>query len=276
MREFTDKGVTLRWSEAVTQVASGVQRVLVEAGPAVSSHDTLRLIFSENGGPERAVRGWPLGCDPQTGMQQFAAALPMAMKGHPLAWRPVLTASGREVDPGQQTIAKPEPAKITKADQPSPSLEHIAHFVVPFEANFHATGETPDGVWLHFAIRDGGTVTGSKLNGTIEPVGGDWMQVRPDGVGSLHAKAMIKPSDGGAPIMFDDSGICDFGQSGFAALCKGQLPATAPVRIASRYLTSNARYTWLNRVQGFGIGQASLSDVTLRFDVYSAKGTSDG
>ncbi len=274
MREFTDKGITLRWSEAVTQTVSGVQRVLVEAGPAVSSHDTLRLLFSEAGGPERAVRGWPVGCDPKTGMQQFAATLPLALAGKPMSWRPVLTSRGREVDPGYQQV-KPAQKPAADAAPVSPALDHIARFVVPFDANFRTTGETPEGLWLHFAIREGGTVCGPKLNGTIEPVGGDWMQVRPDGVGSLNARAMIKPDDGGAPIMFEDSGICDFGQTAFAALCKGQLPATAPVHIASRYLTSNPNYKWLNRVQGIGIGQASLSDVTLRFDVYSAKGTSD-
>jgi len=273
MREFRDGGITLRWSEAAMQAVTGAQRVIIEAGPAVSSHDTLRLLYSEGGGPERAVRGWPLGRDPHTGMQKFAAALPVASKGKPLFWRPVLTSRGREYDPGKAQAAEPEVA--TTEPVVPPSLDHIARFVVPFSDDFHPSGETPDGVWLHFAIKQGGTVTGPSLTGAIEPVGGDWMRVRPDGIGILHAKALIKPETGGAPIIFDDTGVCDFGADGYAALCKGKLPGRAPVRLAPRYLTSNPRYKWLNRLQGFGIGEASLSDVTLRFDVYSARGTSD-
>lgn len=275
MREFSDGGVTLRWSEAAFQAATGVQRVLVEAGPAISPHDTLRLFYREGGGPERAVRGWPLGQDPQTGLQQFAAALPVPAVGKQMTWRPVLTSGGRDYDPGNAVAPKPED-RAPKHETSSPVLDHIAHFEVPFSGNFNPSGETPDGIWLHFAIKEGGTVTGPNLNGTIEPVGGDWMRVRPDGVGILHAKALINPTTGGAPVMFDDTGICDFGTDGYAALAKGKLPPSAPVRLAPRYLTSNPRYMWINRLQGFGIGEASLSDITLRFDVYSAKGTSDG
>lgn len=274
MREFTDRGVTLRWSEAIN--ADGLSRVLVEAGPAVSSHDTVRLICSENGGPERAIRGWPVLRDPQTGFQQFAAILPSVIQEKSLSWRPVLTSGGREYDPGPEEApeAAPPPTPAKPSAQ-SPVLEHVAKFVVPFTGNFSPSGETPDGIWLHFAIKEGGTVEGPHLKGTIEPIGGDWMRVRSDGVGLLHAKALIKPSMGNAPILFEDTGVCDFGPDGYAALAKGNLPASAPVRLAPRYLTSNPHYSWMNRVQGFGIGEASLSDITLRFDVYSAKGTSD-
>ncbi|WP_171238279.1 DUF3237 domain-containing protein [Ruegeria sp. HKCCA5763] len=274
MREFTDRGVTLRWSETIS--ATGDKRALIEAGPSVSPHDTMRLICSPDGGPERAIRGWPLSYDKKTGLQRFAATLPSAAQDKTLCWRPVLTSGGHEYDPGPDTAPKTAPVqKPNPAPQP-PVLDHIAKFVVPFASDFHPSGETPDGVWLHFAIKEGGTVEGPHLNGVIEPVGGDWMRVRPDGVGLLHAKALIKPADGGAPILFEDTGMCEFGPDGYAALLKGNLPASAPVRVASRYLTSNLHYSWMNRVQGFGIGEASLSDITLRFDVYSAKGTSDG
>ncbi|NOC85600.1 DUF3237 domain-containing protein [Ruegeria sp. HKCCD6428] len=273
MREFSDRGVTLRWSEAIN--ADGLSRVLVEAGPSVSSHDTLRLICSEDGGPERAIRGWPLLRDPQTGFQQFAAVLPSVKQEKTLSWRPVLTSGGREYDPGPEKAVQPAAPEPTKTAVTSPVLEHVAKFVVPFDSSFHPSGETPDGIWLHFAIKEGGTVEGPHLKGVIEPIGGDWMRVRPDGVGLLHAKALIRPSIGQAPILFEDTGVCDFGPDGYAALSKGNLPASAPVRLAPRYLTSNPHFSWMNRVQGFGIGEASLSDITLRFDVYSAKGISD-
>lgn len=275
MKEFTDKGVTLRWASAAPSVAQGMQRVLIEAGPSVSSHDVLRVLYAEGDGPERAVRGWPLRRDPVSGMQQFAACLPASKPGKPMSWRPVLTSGGHECDPGSAEPAE-QPLVPDETRAQTPQLNFVARFVVPFTGNFHPSGETPDGVWLRFAIKEGGTVEGPNLTGTIEPVGGDWMRVRPDGVGILHAKALIRPTTGGAPIMFDDTGLCDFGPDGYAALCKGKLPPSAPVRLAPRYLTSNRRYAWLNRVQGFGIGEARLSDITLRFDVYSAKGTSDG
>ncbi len=102
------------------------------------------------------------------------------------------------------------------------------------------------------------------------------MQVRSDGVGILNARAMIQPDSGGDLIMFEDSGICDFGPEGYAAVARGALPARAPVRLSQRYLTSNPAYLWMNRLQGFAIGEAHLSDITLRFDVFTAKGHAHG
>ena len=274
MGEFTDRGVTLRWSELINE--NGLNRVLIEAGPAVSSHDVVRVICSEDGGPERAIRGWPLQCDPMTGFQQFAAMLPSVTQEKTLTWRPVLTTGGREYDPGPGKAPEPALPSPAKPVTQMPALEHVGRFVVPFTDEFYPSGETPDGIWLHFGIKEGGTVEGPHLKGTIDPLGGDWMRVRSDGVGLLHARALIQPVEGGAPILFEDTGVCDFGPDGYAGLAKGNLPASAPVRLAPRYLTSNPNYAWMNRLQGFGIGEASLSDITLRFDVYSAKGTSDG
>ena len=61
-------------------------------------------------------------------------------------------------------------------------------------------GETPDGLRLLFALRDGGTVRGPALNGEILHKGGDWMRVRPDGMGVCAIDALIRPDDGGVVL----------------------------------------------------------------------------
>lgn len=293
MFEHVDKGTILRWRELADGPAGRVRRVLVEAGPPASPHDVLRLIWSLDGGPERATRGRPLPPDPATGLQRFVADLPAGAPAGALRWRPVLTAGGREIDPGMPaaepaihqaahaaigSLAAAVPGALgalasaagPAASGPAhPELALLGRFTLPFDGDFHPIGATPDGVRLRFGLRAGGRVEGERLSGDILPVGGDWMRVRPDGIGVLDARAIIQPDAGGGPIMLEETGLCDFGDAGFAALARGELPASAPVRVTPRYLTSNPRFLWLNRVQGFGVGVARLADVTLQIDVYT-------
>lgn len=100
MADFSANGLTLRWTNAVQEASGDMQRVLVEGGP-MNPANAMRIIYSLGGGPERVTRGWPVGTNPDTGLQAFAADLPAASDDAPLAWRPVLTQGWREADPGK-------------------------------------------------------------------------------------------------------------------------------------------------------------------------------
>lgn len=289
MSEVSQNGLMLRWSEAVANATGAGQRVLVEAGPA-SPANVLRLIYSIGDGPERAVRGWPVGADPETGLQAFAAHLPDVPKGQQMNWRPVLSQGRHELDPKRAgapesvvTDVTHAPLNIVKPDKLTPALaaqnedtsqplfavnwEYIFRVFAPFENDIHSLGETPDGVRMRFQLKPGGLVRGPAMNGEILSTGGDWMRIRRDGIGVADVHALIRTDTGGL-LLTEYTGICDFGPDGYKSLCAGHLPETAPVRLAPRYLTSDPAWSWLNRIQGFAVGVAHLNDLMLQYDEY--------
>lgn len=282
MADYSEKGIRLLWPDALERARGLIQRVTVDAGP-VAPFDILRVLYSVSGSPERAVYGWPTGMvDPVSGLQGFAANLPVPGPDKCLSWRPVLCRGGFEIDPlvdGLMGIIgdREEPTlshacETQNTDSPDIpfQMDFIAHCIMPFKGDFHPLGETPDGVHMLFQIREGGRIDGPHLSGDILPVGGDWMHIRQDGIGEINAKTMIR-TDNGALIMLTEYGLCDFGADGYSALTRGHLPKQAKVRVTPRYLTSAQEFKWLNRIQGFGIGDAHLEHVTLHYDVYDAR-----
>lgn len=292
MTEFSENGLTMLWADAVPDAARRMQRVLVQAKPA-SPANVLHLIYSVAGGPERRAQGWPVGTDPETGMQAFAADLPVLRDGVEMVWRPVLQHGFRMLDPKaanlQQTIGKapaPMPEAPAKAALPPGktvaqlaaaqdtkrpkfpfSPTYLFRVFAPFDHDVQSVGETPDGVRMYFRLRGGGLVRGPAMNGDILSGGGDWMRIREDGIGIADVHALIRVEDG-SMLLTEYSGVCDFGAIGIKALAAGHLPSKVEVRLCPRYLTSSPKWAWLNRIQGFSVGQAHLDDLVLEYDEY--------
>lgn len=83
----------------------------------------------------------------------------------------------------------------------------------------------------------GGTFEGPKLRGVIEPGGGDWQLVRPDGVTSVEAKYTLRAGDG-TLISVTNRGII--------------VPAASPsgasyVRTVPEFEVAIGPHDWLNR-----------------------------
>jgi hypothetical protein len=75
------------------------------------------------------------------------------------------------------------------------SLEHIFSYSAILKNPPEIIGPVPEGIRANFYVT-GGEVKGPKLNGKILPVGGDWLTIRPDGVGILDVRATFETNDG--------------------------------------------------------------------------------
>ncbi|MEM8563866.1 MAG: DUF3237 family protein, partial [Pseudomonadota bacterium] len=66
-------------------------------------------------------------------------------------------------------------------------LEHIFSYRASLNPEFEVIGPTPEGLRVNIYVT-GGEVTGPKLQGSIRPVGADWLTIRPDGVAVLNVR----------------------------------------------------------------------------------------
>ncbi len=283
MGECWDSGVGFSWTPAAVEAARQGKTLgaLIRVFPAHPAN-AVKAVFSIAGGPDREVRANPVGLDPASGAQIFALALPEPPPGTEMVWRPVLLRSGRSIDPKQKGVppdrvgAVPPPPSEATSTPVTPShparfpLEPVFLFRVtaPVYPDDDPVGETPDGLRLLFALRDGGTVRGPGLNGDILHKGGDWMRVRPDGVGVCAIDALIRIPDRGI-VQTEYNGMVDFGPDGYAQLARGGGPRRAPLRFAPRYLTAIPELKWINRLQCFSIGEVDLQRHIVEYDLYA-------
>lgn len=289
MAEYTANGLTLRWGvpDLVAAALGLAREVVVGVRPAHPSN-VIKAIYSVNGGAARIARGYRLRAAARAGEEElFAVDLPPQPDGTSLAFMPILSCSGREADPRRgglpfTPLIQPPLASAPVEAPPGGRVAplHTARFAFEPEFLFQVTapvdrdenpvGETPDGLRMLFALRAGGHVDGPALTGEILHRGGDWMRIRPDGVGIAAIDALIKPVDGGV-VLTEYSGIVDFGPDGYRMLAAGGGPKRAPIRFAPRYLTAEPRLRWLNRLQCFAVGEVNLERYLVEYDLYAMR-----
>ncbi len=300
--EYTENGLSLSWDQAeITAGQARSARAVVRARPPHPSN-VVRGVYRIDGGPDCEARGFPLGIDPQTGAHLFALDLPTPPPGSVLSWHPVAAISGREADPRRGGVpasilvasaptsaaprAAPQPGAAAPRDprdrkphrygrvgpsHPAPFAfqpEFLFRVTAPVFRDENPVGETPDGLRMVFALRGGGHVDGPALRGEILHGGGDWMRVRPDGVGICEIHALIKP-EGGGIVLSEYTGVVDFGPDGYEALRAGRGPRRAPLRFAPRYLTAEPSLLWMNRLQCFSVGEVDLEAYVVEYDLYA-------
>lgn len=129
-------------------------------------------------------------------------------------------------------------------------------------------GEVPEGIRVNFYLT-GGSISGERLNGRLEPAGADWLLLRRDGVGVVDVRATMVSNDG-ALIYTHYTGVLDAGPDGYAAFLEGRLPPTMPIRTAPRFHTAHTDYLWLNRLQAFSVGTVDMGAAKVSYDVYGA------
>lgn len=116
----------------------------------------------------------------------------------------------------------------------------------------------------------GGEVNGPKVYGKLRPVGGDWLTVRPDGVGILDVRATIETREE-ALIYVTYTGVGDAGEDGYERFLRGDLPLTIPLRIVPRVQTAHPDFQWLNRLQCLGFGEVDTGSLQVSYDVYAVR-----
>ena len=120
---------------------------------------------------------------------------------------------------------------------------------------------TPEGDRVIIYVT-GGKFSGPRLKGEVLPGGGDWFLVRPDGIGTLDVRIVLKTEDGEAVYMI---------YRGIAHLPPGGLGSGPfPIRTAPNFFASrNGKYAWLNSVQALGEGE--IVDGGVKYRIYEAK-----
>jgi Protein of unknown function (DUF3237) len=130
-------------------------------------------------------------------------------------------------------------------------------------------GPTPEGLRVNVYVTTG-EVVGPKLRGRFRPVGGDWLLIRPDGIGVLDVRATMELDDG-ALVYTNYGGVAELGPDGYAQFMQGKPPASADLKIVPRYHTSHADYIWLNRLQCVGIGVVGIEHLRVSYDIYAIR-----
>jgi Protein of unknown function (DUF3237) len=147
-------------------------------------------------------------------------------------------------------------------------LEHICSFWATLSAP-EVIGPLAEGLRVNFYVTDG-DVFGPKIRGRLRPVGGDWLSLRPDGIGILDVRATME-LEGGALVYTTYSGVADLGPDGYRRFLEGNPPALVPLRIVPRYYTGHSEYLWLNRLQCIGVGEADLQQMKVSYDIYAVQ-----
>jgi hypothetical protein len=149
-----------------------------------------------------------------------------------------------------------------------PQLEHICSFWATVGTP-EIIGPLAEGLRLNFYLT-GGEVFGPKMRGRLLPVGGDWVSLRPDGIGVMDIRATLALDDG-ALIYMTYNGIADLGPDGYERFLAGNPPAKVQARVTPRFYTGHAAYLWANRIQCFGIGEVDMQQLKVSYDIYALR-----
>jgi hypothetical protein len=283
--EFSRHGMSIVFGGApVLLEAIQQQAVLFGVRPA-HPLNRVDVRYRVNGGPERLshatmvqsgltamVRSGLTG-----GEQTFRWILPWLPPGAQVDFGPVLANSGRVLDTA--AVAGRLPAGFRSEgsvlpEAPGSPLMPASRFPFRLEPLYsldallrvEVVGVTPDGLRFNFYLL-GGTVSGPKLNGTVLPEGGDWMRVRPDGIGLTNIHASVRTTDG-ALVLVEADGYFDFGADGYEPATRGVFPEVGRLVTIPKLRTADPRYQWLNRATCFDVGIVEMKNLALHYDAF--------
>jgi hypothetical protein len=129
----------------------------------------------------------------------------------------------------------------------------------------HLLGNVPSGERrLYFGAT--GWFSGPELEGKLVN-GGDWLQVRRDGV-IVQDVGFLLQTDDGARIAYRHRGMRHDSADVLARWPSGQQAASAPYFFTTpEFETGDARYEWLNRI--IAVGRGKKEGLTLQYSVYA-------
>ena len=153
------------------------------------------------------------------------------------------------------------------AQAPSLMTEHVATFNVSLDAP-QVIGQVADGFRQVVYVKSG-TVSGTKLNGTILPGGGDWVRVRSDGVFALDVRVTVELDDGQLALLAESAyGVIP--QETFGRIVAGEEvdPAEYSIRAVMRFETASEQYAWINQTLFIAVGTLGPRLETVSYEVY--------
>lgn len=281
---------TLWWGTADTpappaEVPTNTPVSLVVGVRPAAFSNAINVLFSIDSQPERILRGYVIRQDHATCTEYFQIDFPFIPPGSCVNYTPQLMSIGRIFTaddkaelPASFCVQCPvEPGQFIHDSSPPSAngprfhyqTEFLARAHIPIEIKPEVIGVTPDGLRVDFYV-SGGTMIGPRINATFTHHGGDWMRIRPDGIGiaDIHATLL---TESGERILAEYSGVLDLGEDGYEKAIKGIYPPNPPACVTPRFLTSGHEYAWLNRLQCFGTGFFDTRGPVLNYDMYTIR-----
>jgi len=273
--------------------ASSSVRVLPRAALAlpvevVPGHpsNVVDVHYRVDGGRTHVVHAAPATPPLATEPQKFLAHVPAAEGAHLLEYRAELRRAGQVIaiepaDGSWQSFAAAEVNTAAPATPQSPfpeydtagtprftyGLDFLGALTVQLRAE--VLGHTPQGYRINFFVVHG-EAHGPRLNGTVRPEGGDWMCIRPDGVGEVDIKITYETPDG-ALLLEQSGGVFDIGQDGYADVVAGVYRGAPPFFATPVYVTADPGWQWINSLQCFGFGRVVMEHLRVECDIYAPR-----
>jgi hypothetical protein len=127
-------------------------------------------------------------------------------------------------------------------------------------------GNVPDGLRINWHFTEG-HFAGPDHEGIVLPGGGDFMRIRPDGIGIVNVTELLQTRRG-ARLYCSYGGIFDLGVDGYARALRNELDAFPPFITTPTYTTADKELAWLNRAQCIGLGRVNTKALQIEYDVY--------
>jgi hypothetical protein len=290
--QFNHEGLTLWYGTEDTPAPQGKdvigQGTCITVGVSpINSSNQVVVHYCVDGGTAQTLSAILVQTDHRQGKQYFRATFPDFWSGERVAYRAVLSCAGRQV-PDIETARRytesfalarstshrshsplngVEPTSLRSTTRFPINLDYVARVTVQLQQSPEIIGETPEGLKVNWYLCSG-AVVGPKLNAVFRPEGGDWMTLRPDGVGILDAHVTLETHDG-ALIHTTYSGVFDLGEDGYQNFLNQEWPHAPPLRSTPRFLTEHSQYKWLNRLQCIGVGEVRMSELLVVYDLYA-------
>jgi len=289
---FTNEQLTLWYGTAdapaptdgAVEARRGVSVTVGIQPPSPSNVVTVH--YRVDDGQLQIARGVHLATDHDRGVEYHRAVLPDFWTGRRVSYVPVLSCAGRSAPDPDTAATLPSSFRLIEAPLPSsrpvraatptapvpdrfsPAPRHLASISVPLQPP-EIIGETPTGLLVNwFWSPNEGTIVGLGATAKIRKNGGDWMNIRRDGIGVMNVRATVETAEG-ALIYAEYQGYCDFGENGYRNFLDRRWPELAPTRTTPRFHTAHPKYTWINRLQCIGVGAVNLKQLLYTYDLYA-------
>lgn len=149
-----------------------------------------------------------------------------------------------------------------------PQLEFLYELSAYLELPL-AIGECPHGN-RQIVYVTGGSFEGPRLKGKVLPGGGDWLLVRPDGVGELDVRATLQTDDGALIYVTYRGYLTKIAELLPRWMAGEQIPHEEYYFVVTPYYeTSAAQSAWLQQVVVIGMG--SLIQGGVRYQVFAVR-----
>jgi hypothetical protein len=267
----------------IGEILAGEFPTVIVGTPVSHPSDVVEVFLRRDAAPARVVRAVREPGIAHGAVQWFRALLPALPTGGREDYRVEWSRAGRRIatipaDGSWHSLigvlhkAEPEGRADIRSDRDvwasGPRFAYDLKFFAALTVNLRAEilGATPDGYRINFFVKEG-RVIGPTIDAVVEPEGGDWMCIRPDGIGAVHIKITYRTADA-ALILEEAGGVFDIGPDGYAKVAAGQFTGAPPFYATPTWSTAHPAWKWLNRCQGFGFGRVVMEKLQVQCDIY--------